>query len=52
MDAALTLEKAKTAITQCEAMQDNRPLWKEESSSDPITVDALEGNLTKTPENW
>ena len=41
MDAALTLEKANTAVRQREAIQDNIPLWKGDSSSDPITVDAL-----------
>ena len=43
MDAALMLEKAKTAIRPWKAMQDNRPLWKGDSSSNPITVDALKG---------
>ena len=41
MDAALKLEKAKTAIRQRKAIQDNRPLWKGDSNPDPITVDTL-----------
>ena len=48
MDAALTLEKAKTAIRQREAIQDNRPLWKADSNPDPITVDALNKGKTKS----
>ena len=48
MDAALTLEKAKTAIRQREAIQDNRPLWKGDSNPDPITVDALNKGKTKS----
>ena len=51
MDAALTLEKAKTTIRQCEAIQDNRPLWKEDSSPDPITVDALNGKAKQFDKN-
>ena len=51
MDAALTLEKAKTAIRQREAIQDNRPLWKGDSSSDPITVDALKGKAKQSDKN-
>ena len=45
MDAALTLEKAKTTIRQREAIQDNRPLWKADSNPDPITVDHIKTHL-------
>ena len=48
MDAALTSGKAKTAIRQCEAIQDNRPLWKGDSNPDPITVDVLNKGKTKS----
>ena len=48
MDAALTLAKAKTAIRQREAIQDNRPLWKGDSNPNPITVDALNKGKTKS----
>jgi len=45
MNAALTLEKAKTAVRQREAIQDSKPFWKGENSSDPIPVDALKGKI-------
>ena len=43
MDSALTLEKAKIAIRQREAIQDNKSLWRGDSSSDPIRVDTIKG---------
>ena len=43
MDAALTLEQAKKAIRQCEAIQDNIAFWMGDSSSDPIRVDGFKG---------
>ena len=43
--------KGKTAIRQCEAIQDNIPLWKGDSSSDPITVDALESKAKQPDKN-
>ena len=37
MDAMLTLEKAKKAVRQREAVQESKSLWRSNSSSDPIT---------------
>ena len=51
MDSALTLEKAKTAIRQCEAIQDNKSLWRGNSSFGPIKVDAVKGT-TKSDKHF
>ena len=51
MDSALTLERAKTAIRQREAIQDNKSLWRGDSSSDPIRVDAVKGK-TKSDKHF
>ena len=51
MDSALTLEKAKIAIRQREAIQDNKSLWRGDDSSDPIRVDAVKGK-TKSDKHF
>ena len=49
IEDSMMLEKAKTAIRQHEAMQNNRPL-KGDINSDPITVtvDALTGKAKQS----
>ena len=51
MDSALTLERVKTAIRQCEAIQDSKSLWRGDSSSDSIRVDAVKGK-TKSDKHF
>ena len=51
MDSALTLEKVKIAIRQCEAIQGNKSLWRGDGSSDPIRVDAVKGK-TKSDKHF
>ena len=49
LDANLTLEKAKTAIRQKEAVQEQQGILKGDSKSNPITLDAVKAAHKAVP---